>query len=160
MSCKSDVGSEASYFQSRLPETVLPELAVTVNCAVPIPSGKGTTQLSPQVKGCPAVPVIVTGKPCGSEAVIARRAFSTHQPLVPQRSHKMEAIVIAGGRAVAVAVGVKVGVEDGVGVNVAVGEGVCVDVEVGVNVGVTVEVEGGNGVMVGGIGVFVANRPV
>lgn len=78
--CKAEVGTDASYFQSRLPDVVRPEVELTVKTAAPVPSGRATMQLAPQLNDCPAVPVIVRGKPCGSEAVILSRAFWTHQP--------------------------------------------------------------------------------
>ncbi len=137
-----EVGADASYFQSKLPEAVWPEVELTVKIAVPVPSGKAITQLAPQLNGCPAVPVIVRGKLCGSEAVILKRAFWTHQPWSPQRSHRISAEVMTGGKGVGVKVGVGEGVnvQVGVGVRVGVGDGVTVGVEVGVSEGVNVQV--------------------
>jgi len=139
-SCREAVGREASYRQLRFPEMVRPKAELTVKIAVPVPSGRATTQFAPQLNGCPAVPLIVKGKPCGSEALISRRAFSTHQPRSPQRSHRISAEVITGGRGVGVKVGLGegVGVQVVVGVNVGVGDNVIVGVRVQVAVGVSV----------------------
>jgi len=119
---------------------------VTLKFAVPTPSGRGTLQELPHVKGLPfKFPLIVTGNPCGSLAVNSSDSFPLHQPESPQRSQTI-CPVITGGRDVGVGEGVFVNVDVGVreGVAVAVGDGVFV--EVGVKVGVEVA----KGVNVGG----------